>query len=415
MGDVLARGEPPALLEVAAVETSDAARASQPQAILNKHLPAIAAAAGRGAAESDYQGTTRGGGNSGLKPAAIQVAAEVPLVEAKPLNEFKPLAVKPAAVAQPIEQPAKGVAAVAKPATNHTAASSQPIVASITNNPFITGTPGKINPSVASAPAKSSPVLASPQVIQPEADDQLPPIVPAWAMPRPGKGATNGRGGQGSGFGVQGSGMTKPEAPLTKDQAASSQPIQNPKSKIQNPPDIRPVDYETRSFAQPPPRPLPARATMWSSASCRKVRRSKRSRQSGKIKLRVRRSILLRTKVDVYRTAIVDEAVCDIVQFTPREVSIIGRAIGQTHVTFWFDDPAMAPLTYVVEVKPDAEQVKADEDKYQLLQNVINEMFPDSKIHLVIVADKLLVKGWPRRADEQRPDAHARRATATYW
>jgi pilus assembly protein CpaC len=122
--------------------------------------------------------------------------------------------------------------------------------------------------------------------------------------------------------------------------------------------------------------------------------------QSGTIKLRVRRSILLRTKVDVYRTAIVDEAVCDIVQFTPREVSIIGRALGQTHVTFWFDDPAMAPLTYLVEVKPDAEQVKADEDKYQLLENVINEMFPDSKIHLVLVADKLLVKGQAKDSEE---------------
>src|SRR5205807_1741826 len=122
--------------------------------------------------------------------------------------------------------------------------------------------------------------------------------------------------------------------------------------------------------------------------------------QSGVIKLQVRRSVLLRTKVDVYRTAIVDEAVCDIVQFTPREVSIIGRSMGQTHVTFWFDDPAMAPLTYLVEVKPDAEQIKRDEDKYTLLENVVNEMFPDSKVHLVIVADKLLVKGQAKDSEE---------------
>ena len=50
--------------------------------------------------------------------------------------------------------------------------------------------------------------------------------------------------------------------------------------------------------------------------------------ESGTIKLRVRRSMLMRTKVDVYRTAIVDEAVCDIVQFTPREISLIGRSAG---------------------------------------------------------------------------------------
>lgn len=122
--------------------------------------------------------------------------------------------------------------------------------------------------------------------------------------------------------------------------------------------------------------------------------------QSGTLKLRVRRSLLLRTKVDVYRTAIVDEAVCDIVQFTPRELSIIGRSVGQTHVTFWFDDPAMAPRTYLVEVQPDPQQIKADEAKYELLQNVINEMFPDSKVYLVLVADKLLVKGQAKDAEE---------------
>jgi pilus assembly protein CpaC len=122
--------------------------------------------------------------------------------------------------------------------------------------------------------------------------------------------------------------------------------------------------------------------------------------QSGTLKLRVRRSLLLRTKVDVYRTAIVDEAVCDIVQFTPREVSIIGRSVGQTHVTFWFDDPGMAPRTYLVEVQPDPQQIKADEAKYELLQNVINEMFPNSKVYLVLVADKLLVKGQAKDAEE---------------
>ena len=87
--------------------------------------------------------------------------------------------------------------------------------------------------------------------------------------------------------------------------------------------------------------------------------------ESGILTVRVRRSMLLRTKVDVYRTAIVDESVCDIVQFTPREVSIIGRSQGQTHVTFWFDDPAMPPLTYLVKVEPDAELDQAGRKQIQ--------------------------------------------------
>jgi pilus assembly protein CpaC len=122
--------------------------------------------------------------------------------------------------------------------------------------------------------------------------------------------------------------------------------------------------------------------------------------ESGTIHLRVRKSLLMRTKVDVYRTATVDEGIVELVQFTPREISLIGRSQGQTHITFWFDDPAQAPVTYVVEVAPDPQAITVQEEKYKLLENVINEMFPDSKVYLVLVADKLLVKGQARDSEE---------------
>jgi Flp pilus assembly secretin CpaC len=69
------------------------------------------------------------------------------------------------------------------------------------------------------------------------------------------------------------------------------------------------------------------------------------------IELRAGRSLQLRAKADVYRTAIVDAAVCDIAQFTPRELSIVGKSMGQTQVTFWFDDPRLAPQTYLIDVQ----------------------------------------------------------------
>jgi pilus assembly protein CpaC len=196
---------------------------------------------------------------------------------------------------------------------------------------------------------------------------------------------------------------TKPSATA---QALASEPIPTVKavdakvvdSKAKSA--VQKADYEARALAlQPPPAPLrPAIEEELSPLPAGSPFEA--IQQSGVVKLRVRRSILLRTKVDVYRTAIVDEAVCDIVQFTPREVSIIGRAVGQTHVTFWLDDPGTPPLTYLVEVQPDPQQIKADENKYELLQNVINEMFPDSKVHLVLVADKLLVKGQAKDSEE---------------
>src|SRR5206468_12820514 len=69
------------------------------------------------------------------------------------------------------------------------------------------------------------------------------------------------------------------------------------------------------------------------------------------IKLRAGRSLQLRAKADVYRTAVVDPAVCDIAQFAPRELSVIGRRAGQTQITFWFDNPSMPSLKYVIDVR----------------------------------------------------------------
>jgi pilus assembly protein CpaC len=122
--------------------------------------------------------------------------------------------------------------------------------------------------------------------------------------------------------------------------------------------------------------------------------------ESGEVIVSVRRSKLLRTKVDIYRTAVVDDSICDVVQFTPREVSLIGKSQGSTHVTFWFDDPAMQPVTYLVRVAADAAETKKIEDNYAMLQDVINEMFPDSKIQLLVVADKLIIRGQAKDSEE---------------
>ena len=73
--------------------------------------------------------------------------------------------------------------------------------------------------------------------------------------------------------------------------------------------------------------------------------------EKGVITLGVRRSLLLRAKADIHRTAVVDSSICEIVQTTPRELSIVGRSSGRTQVTIWFSGPEAAPLSYVVEVK----------------------------------------------------------------
>ena len=121
---------------------------------------------------------------------------------------------------------------------------------------------------------------------------------------------------------------------------------------------------------------------------------------SGELSVVLRRSKLLRTKVDIYRTAVVDPAVCDVVQFTPREISIIGRAQGATHVTFWFEDGTHEPITYLVRVVPDPEVQERREAQYGVLEEILAELFPESKVELVPVADKLIVRGQARDAAE---------------
>jgi pilus assembly protein CpaC len=188
-----------------------------------------------------------------------------------------------------------------------------------------------------------------------------------------------------------------PPAPRSRSTPAPQlQPVPRTPARSANP---RPLDDAELFTAQPPaaPAPLPegvAASPLPAGSPFEAIP------ESGAIALRVRRSLLMRTKTDIYRTAVVDEGVCDIVQFTPREISLIGRSQGSTHITFWFDDPAQPPLTYLVKVEPDAALVEQVQHKYQLLEDLVNEMFPDSKIRLVVLADKLLVKGQARDAEE---------------
>src|SRR5690606_23055729 len=99
--------------------------------------------------------------------------------------------------------------------------------------------------------------------------------------------------------------------------------------------------------------------------------------QSGQLEVNVGRSLLLRTRNDMYRTAVVDPRVCEVVQFTPREVSIIGKGVGATHVTFWFRDGDGVPVTYLVKVAPDPVARQRIEQEYFLLENLVAKLFPD--------------------------------------
>jgi Flp pilus assembly secretin CpaC len=75
--------------------------------------------------------------------------------------------------------------------------------------------------------------------------------------------------------------------------------------------------------------------------------------ESATIKLKIGRPLMMRTKADIHRTALAADDIVELSQFTPREISLVGRRAGKTTVTFWFSDADQPPVSYVLEVVVD--------------------------------------------------------------
>lgn len=118
----------------------------------------------------------------------------------------------------------------------------------------------------------------------------------------------------------------------------------------------------------------------------------------------MRRSKLLRTRKLVTRIAIADPELIEVVQFSPREMEIIGRRTGTTTLTLWFQpdrpDQTGQVLRYLVTVTRDTAVDRQRWLEYGELERMINEMFPGSMVQLIPLADKLVVRGQARDAEE---------------
>ena len=199
--------------------------------------------------------------------------------------------------------------------------------------------------------------------------------------------------------------------------SADSAPLGNEEEKtvtVESPVTAEPAVFTVslpveRTFATGDPRAIAARAR----AKVSKVKQTRFQEplddtntyfevlgETGEIEVMVRRGKVLRTRMNLYRTAVVDPMVCDVIQFTPREVQIVGKAVGATHVTFWFEGGLRRPVTYLVRIVPDQEVVKNVEYRYGLLEDMLAELFPNSKVRLSVLANKLIVRGQANDAEE---------------
>lgn len=110
------------------------------------------------------------------------------------------------------------------------------------------------------------------------------------------------------------------------------------------------------------------------------------------------RSQLIITRSPVSRVAIDTPEIVDVVQYSPTELSIIGVNLGTTTVSLWFEKGG-DPLIYLVEVIRDPtleDRLKTDFGK---LEKQLQVLFPNSKVYLIPLQQRLVVKG--QAANEQ--------------
>ncbi len=114
------------------------------------------------------------------------------------------------------------------------------------------------------------------------------------------------------------------------------------------------------------------------------------------------RSLLVRTRQKVTRISIADPAMMDVVQYGPTEFEFYGKRSGETALTMWFtdEDGQEQVLRYLVHVGTDQGQQTRADLEYGELEDRLNELFPNSQIQLIPIADKLIVRGQARDAEE---------------
>lgn len=110
-----------------------------------------------------------------------------------------------------------------------------------------------------------------------------------------------------------------------------------------------------------------------------------------------RRSKILRMKQDVFRVAVADPSILDFVAFGSREIELIGKETGSTTVTLWLGTEQQATImSMLVTVVKDEAVDNERRLEYAELADMINELFPNSRVQLFPVADKVIVRGQAR-------------------
>jgi len=104
------------------------------------------------------------------------------------------------------------------------------------------------------------------------------------------------------------------------------------------------------------------------------------------------RSQLMIARSRVARWAIADPSIIDVVQYSPNEIGVIGSALGSTTLTLWFENSPQ-PLIYLVKTIRDPSVEDQKRLDYGRLERKLQVLFPNSKVYLIPLSGKIVVKG----------------------
>ena len=108
---------------------------------------------------------------------------------------------------------------------------------------------------------------------------------------------------------------------------------------------------------------------------------------------------LVLMRANISRISIGDASIVDVVQYSPREIAIVGGIRGSTSLTFWFEGEA-DPLIYTVRTIRDPNLDNQRKLDYGKLERKIALMYPNSKVYLIPLGFKIIVRGQVRDSEE---------------
>ena len=99
------------------------------------------------------------------------------------------------------------------------------------------------------------------------------------------------------------------------------------------------------------------------------------------------------------RIQVGDETIANTALLSPKEITLQGMKVGTTVLNIWFKDEETGKsemVGFLVRVLPDPDARIRLERAYKNLENEVNRAFPNSRVYLTLVGDKLTVYGQAR-------------------